>query len=134
MLNTLELLKKVELQSVVVHTAALCDVCVLCCAVLQAVKAMGYDDGDRNFGVEVPVEQQAHWWHNRWVRGGGVTEGRRDLSVRATACMQTMGCRVACSFGGGSFLCHTCGSLSRCSLKLIVCYRPAPPSLFTVGQ
>jgi hypothetical protein len=31
---------------------------------------MGYDEGDRNFGVEVPVEQQAQLWHNRWGLGG----------------------------------------------------------------
>jgi hypothetical protein len=34
---------------------------------LQALKQMGYDEGDRNFGVEVPVEQQAQLWHNRWA-------------------------------------------------------------------
>jgi hypothetical protein len=33
---------------------------------LQALKAMGIDEGDRNFGCEVPVEAQAYWWHNRW--------------------------------------------------------------------
>jgi hypothetical protein len=26
---------------------------------------MGIDEGDRNFGCEVPVEAQAYWWHNR---------------------------------------------------------------------
>jgi hypothetical protein len=34
---------------------------------LQALKAMGIDEGDRNFGCEVPVEAQAYWWHNRCV-------------------------------------------------------------------
>lgn len=28
---------------------------------------MGLDEGDRNFGCEVPLESQAYWWHNRWV-------------------------------------------------------------------
>jgi hypothetical protein len=31
----------------------------------QALKTMGHDEGDRNFGVEVPMEQQAQVWHNR---------------------------------------------------------------------
>lgn len=47
----------------------------MCCIVdlvftPQALKTMGYDEGDRNFGVEVPVEQQAQLWHNRWAIGG----------------------------------------------------------------
>ncbi|KAF6257507.1 cactus-binding C-terminus of cactin protein-domain-containing protein [Scenedesmus sp. NREL 46B-D3] len=33
----------------------------------QALKAMGIDEGDRNFGCEVPVEAQAYWWHNRYA-------------------------------------------------------------------
>lgn len=36
-----------------------------CVIILQALKQMGHDEGDRNFGVEVPVEQQAQLWHNR---------------------------------------------------------------------
>jgi hypothetical protein len=38
---------------------------VLLLLLLQALKAMGVDEGDRNFGCEVPVEAQAYWWHNR---------------------------------------------------------------------
>eukprot|EP00878_Enallax_costatus_P024071 GHUV01025659.1.p1 GENE.GHUV01025659.1~~GHUV01025659.1.p1 ORF type:complete len:639 (+),score=216.86 GHUV01025659.1:228-2144(+) len=33
----------------------------------QALKAMGVDEGDRNFGCEVPIEAQAYWWHNRYA-------------------------------------------------------------------
>ena len=44
---------------------------------------MGYDEGERNFGVEVPMEQQAQVWHNRCGGGGapgvGYTRGGGGL-------------------------------------------------------
>ncbi|KAF8073139.1 hypothetical protein HT031_000800 [Scenedesmus sp. PABB004] len=33
----------------------------------QAARTMGMDEGDRNFGVEVPLEAQVYWWHNRYA-------------------------------------------------------------------
>jgi hypothetical protein len=47
-------------------------VLLLLLLLLQALKTMGHDEGDRNFGVEVPMEQQAQVWHNRCA---GLGEG-----------------------------------------------------------
>lgn len=45
----------------------------------QALKAMGVDEGDRNFGCEVPIEAQAYWWHNRWVGEWGFFGGGEEV-------------------------------------------------------
>lgn len=61
-----------------------------CFCVVQALKQMGYDEGDRNFGVEVPVEQQAQLWHNRWADRlhGSTAHSEAEQSCMMKTCLE----------------------------------------------
>lgn len=63
---------------------------------------MGHDEGDRGFGVEVPVEQQAHWWHNRCVCMGLVLWTEGGDGVGQLLCVVVGGVGTEC------FCCQSC--------------------------